>query len=40
MANAMLSAMHVLGFDDMASFGDSTAALDLTAVGTTTAAGK
>ncbi len=29
MANAMLSVMHTLGFNEMASFGDSTAALDL-----------
>ncbi len=40
MANAMLSVMHTLGFDDMASFGDSTQALDLTSAGTTTAAGQ
>ena len=38
MANAMLSVMHTLGFNEMASFGDSTAALDLTSAGTTTAA--
>ena len=30
MANAMLSAMHVLGMDDVKSFGDSTGALALT----------
>lgn len=29
MANAMLSAMHALGMDDMESFGDSTGALQL-----------
>ena len=39
MANALLSVMHTLGFDDMQSFGDSSAALDLTAAGTATAAG-
>jgi hypothetical protein len=38
MANALLSVMHTLGFNDMTSFGDSTAALDLTTAGTTTAA--
>ena len=38
MANAMLSAMHALGFDDMASFGDSTDALDLAGATATTAA--
>jgi len=37
MANAMLSVMHVLGFDDMASFGDSTAALDLATAPVTSA---
>ena len=31
MANPMLSTMHTLGFDDMKSFGDSTAAFDLNA---------
>jgi hypothetical protein len=30
MANAMLSAMHVLGMDDVKTFGDSTGALSLT----------
>ena len=29
MANAMLSALHILGLDDLPSFGDSTAALEL-----------
>jgi hypothetical protein len=29
MANPLLSVLHTLGFDDMQSFGDSTAALDL-----------
>ncbi|MEZ5294673.1 MAG: DUF1552 domain-containing protein [Vicinamibacterales bacterium] len=29
MANALLSAMHALGLDDIATFGDSTGALDL-----------
>jgi hypothetical protein len=38
MANALLTAMHALGFDDMASFGDSTGALDLSAAAATTAA--
>ncbi len=38
MANAMLSVMHALGFDDMTSFGDSTAALDLTGTAAATAA--
>jgi hypothetical protein len=40
MANAMLSVMHALGFDDMAQFGDSTAALDLTTAGPVTAAAR
>jgi len=30
MANAMLSAMHVLGMDDVKTFGDSTGTLSLT----------
>jgi hypothetical protein len=38
MANAHLAVMHTLGFDDMASFGDSTSALSLSSAGTTTAA--
>jgi hypothetical protein len=38
MANAMLSVLHTLGFDDLASFGDSTAALDLSAAAPVTAA--
>ena len=38
MANAMLTAMHALGFDDLAAFGDSTAALDLSSAAATTAA--
>jgi hypothetical protein len=29
MANAMLSVLHMLGFEDKASFGDSTGAIDL-----------
>ena len=29
LANAMLTALHALGADDMASFGDSTGPLDL-----------
>jgi hypothetical protein len=40
MANAMLSVMHALGFDDMAQFGDSTGALDLTTAGPVTAAAR
>ena len=32
MANVLLTAMHKLGLDDMTSFGDSTAAFDLTNV--------
>ena len=38
MANAMLSAMHALGIDDMASFGDSTGAIDLSSATATIAA--
>ena len=38
MANAMLSAMHALGIDDMASFGDSTGAVDLSSATATIAA--
>jgi len=38
MSNAMLAAMHALGFDDLASFGDSTSALDLAGATATTAA--
>jgi hypothetical protein len=29
MANSMLSMAHAIGFDEMQSFGDSTAAMDL-----------
>jgi hypothetical protein len=36
MANAMLSMAHVLGLDDLASFGDSTAPLDLNSPGVAT----
>jgi hypothetical protein len=36
MANAMLSMLHMLGLDDMQSFGDSTAPLDLTGAPETT----
>ncbi|MDP1569179.1 MAG: DUF1552 domain-containing protein [Vicinamibacterales bacterium] len=36
MANAMLSVLHTLGLDDMASFGDSTSALDLNSAGVAT----
>jgi hypothetical protein len=39
MANAHLAVMHTLGFSDMASFGDSTNALNLSSAATTTAAG-
>ncbi len=35
MANAMLTVMHGLGFTDMASFGDSTGALELNAMPST-----
>jgi uncharacterized protein DUF1552 len=35
MANAMLTLLHGLGLDDMKSFGDSTAPMDLNAVPTT-----
>ncbi|MGE0042238.1 MAG: DUF1552 domain-containing protein [Vicinamibacterales bacterium] len=38
MANAMLTALHALGMDDVERFGDSTAALDLSAAGATMAA--
>ena len=38
MANAMLSVAHMLGLDDMTSFGDSTAAMDLNSAPATTAA--
>ena len=33
MANVMLSAMHMIGLDDIAQFGDSTGAFDLSAAG-------
>ena len=36
MANAMLSMLHMLGLDDMAQFGDSTAPMDLNQVQSTT----
>ncbi|MDP1570749.1 MAG: DUF1552 domain-containing protein [Vicinamibacterales bacterium] len=36
MANPMLTAVHALGMDDLASFGDSTAPLDLNSVTTAT----
>jgi len=35
MANVMLSMLHILGLDDMKSFGDSTAVFDLNAVAST-----
>jgi hypothetical protein len=38
MANAMLSMIHMLGLEDMKSFGDSTDALDLNVAGAATAA--
>ena len=38
MANVMLSMAHLLGLNDMTSFGDSTAAMNLNAAGDTTAA--
>ncbi|MGE3277856.1 MAG: DUF1552 domain-containing protein [Vicinamibacterales bacterium] len=38
MANAMLSLLHGLGLDDMESFGDSTAAMDLNSAAATTTA--
>jgi hypothetical protein len=36
MANPLLTAAHALGMDDMATFGDSTAPLDLNSAGTAT----
>ena len=36
MANAMLSMLHVLGLDEMKSFGDSTGAMDLNSAGAAT----
>jgi hypothetical protein len=39
MANAMLSALHALGMDDVKSFGDSSAVMDLNSAPATTAAG-
>jgi hypothetical protein len=38
MANVMLSMLHMLGLDDITSFGDSTGAMDLNAAPDTTAA--
>ena len=38
MANVMLSMLHMLGLNDVTSFGDSTAAMNLNAAGDTTAA--
>ena len=38
MANVMLSVLHLLGHDDVASFGDSTSAFDLSSVPSTTVA--
>jgi len=40
MANVWLSVMHKLGFNDMTSFGDSTAAFDLNTVPDTTVAAQ
>jgi len=37
MANAMLTLLHGLGLNDMASFGDSTGALELNSVAATVA---
>ena len=39
MANAMLSMLHALGHDDMASFGDSTGEIPLTKPTTAAPAG-
>ena len=38
MANAMLAALQGIGVDDLTAFGDSTGAMDLTAVQAATAA--
>ncbi len=38
MANVMLSMLHMLGLNDLTSFGDSTGAMDLNSAGDTTAA--
>ncbi len=38
MANVMLSMLHMLGLNDVSSFGDSTGAMDLNSAGGTTAA--
>jgi hypothetical protein len=40
MANAMLSMLHVLGLEDMTSFGDSTEAINLNHAGDTTVAAR
>ena len=40
MANVFLDAMHKIGFDDMASFGDSTTTFSLTAAADATAAAQ
>jgi len=40
MANAMLSMLHVLGLEDMRSFGDSTDAMNLNHAGDTTVAAR
>jgi hypothetical protein len=40
MANAMLSMLHVLGLEDMSSFGDSTDAMNLNHAGDTTVAAR
>ena len=37
MANAMLSVLHMLGLNDVTSFGDSTGAMDLNTVPASTA---
>jgi hypothetical protein len=40
MANAMLSAMQGIGLSDVSSFGDSTRAMDLNELQTTTVAAE
>ena len=40
MANSFLDALHMIGMDDLPSFGDSTRRLDLNAVQDTTAAAQ
>jgi hypothetical protein len=38
MANAMLTMLHILGLEDVSSFGDSTGAMNLTHAPETTVA--